>query len=156
MCSHLNLLGVWLIFNFHSIAELLQGANNIVQKLSSLPFQKVQHHISSTDVQPSMSGGIMVFVTGQLLVRLSFRERKGKEVYSGLEYLKRIYQHSKLVVLAIWSTQGGQMSEACFDESPVDNKTPYINADRRRSKRPEIQSILPSGTLWRKLHSHKR
>ena len=47
----------------------MQGAQNIVAKLVGLPFQKCQHHISSVDTQPSLSGGIMVFVTGQLMVK---------------------------------------------------------------------------------------
>lgn len=41
----------------------------IVQKLASLPFQQCQHRISSLDAQPSVSGGVIVFATGQLLVR---------------------------------------------------------------------------------------
>lgn len=40
----------------------------IMQKLTSLPFQQCKHHISSLDAQPSLSGGVLVFVTGQLLV----------------------------------------------------------------------------------------
>lgn len=52
------------------LSQFLQGGPNIIQKLTGLPFQKCQHHISSTDAQPSLSGGIMVFVTGQLMARL--------------------------------------------------------------------------------------
>jgi hypothetical protein len=38
----------------------------------SLPFQKVQHQIATFDAQPSNTeGGIMVMVTGGLLVRLA-------------------------------------------------------------------------------------
>jgi hypothetical protein len=40
----------------------------IIGKLTSLPFQQCKHHISSLDAQPSLSGGVLVFVTGQLLV----------------------------------------------------------------------------------------
>lgn len=40
----------------------------ILQKLTSLPFQACQHRVSSLDAQPSIGGGILVFVTGQLLV----------------------------------------------------------------------------------------
>ena len=39
----------------------------IMQKLTTLPFQACQHRVSSLDAQPSVSGGILVFVTGQLL-----------------------------------------------------------------------------------------
>lgn len=41
----------------------------IMGKLTSLPFQQCKHHISSLDAQPSLSSGVLVFVTGQLLVR---------------------------------------------------------------------------------------
>jgi hypothetical protein len=34
----------------------------------ALPFQKVQHQVTTTDVQPGMAGGILVMVTGALLV----------------------------------------------------------------------------------------
>jgi len=40
----------------------------ILQKLTTLPFQACQHRVSSLDAQPSVGGGILVFVTGQLLV----------------------------------------------------------------------------------------
>ncbi|KAK9902755.1 hypothetical protein WJX75_005016 [Coccomyxa subellipsoidea] len=40
----------------------------VIGKLTSLPFQQVRHHISSVDAQPSLSNGLIVFVTGQLLV----------------------------------------------------------------------------------------
>ncbi|KAL4800502.1 putative nuclear transport factor NTF-2 [Aspergillus venezuelensis] len=46
-----------------------QGAASIVEKLTSLPFQKVQHQIATLDAQPSNpQGGILVLVTGALLV----------------------------------------------------------------------------------------
>ncbi|KAI9353145.1 nuclear transport factor 2 [Pilaira anomala] len=46
------------------------GASNVVEKLVSLPFQKVQHRISTTDAQPGSpnSGSIIVSVTGALLI----------------------------------------------------------------------------------------
>ncbi|KAF2153709.1 putative nuclear transport factor NTF-2 [Myriangium duriaei CBS 260.36] len=46
-----------------------QGASSIIEKLTSLPFAKVQHEVSSLDAQPSNeSGGILVLVSGRLLV----------------------------------------------------------------------------------------
>ncbi|CAG8554967.1 9165_t:CDS:2 [Acaulospora colombiana] len=36
--------------------------------VQSLPFQRVAHRIASTDAQPSISNGIFVVVTGELLV----------------------------------------------------------------------------------------
>lgn len=49
-----------------------QGQNAIIEKLSSLPFQRVQHRISTVDAQPAnpQLGSVIVMVTGQLLVYL--------------------------------------------------------------------------------------
>ncbi|KAG8217244.1 hypothetical protein J3R82DRAFT_5333 [Butyriboletus roseoflavus] len=49
-------------------AQIL-GAPAIVEKLTSLPFTKVRHNVSTIDAQPSVSrGAIIVSVTGYLLV----------------------------------------------------------------------------------------
>ncbi|PHH70481.1 hypothetical protein CDD82_7087 [Ophiocordyceps australis] len=55
------------MLTFESASVL--GVNNILQKLANLPFQQVKHQISTLDAQPSNAeGGIMILVTGQLLV----------------------------------------------------------------------------------------
>ncbi|KAF9889971.1 Nuclear transport factor 2 [Aspergillus nanangensis] len=65
-----NLAGLYrdhsmLTFETNSV----QGTANIVEKLASLPFQKVAHQVSTLDAQPSnQEGGILVMVTGALLV----------------------------------------------------------------------------------------
>lgn len=46
--------------------QKFQGAQAIVQKLSSLPFQQCRVTPATMDFQPSVSGGIIVFVTGQI------------------------------------------------------------------------------------------
>ncbi|KAE8328744.1 hypothetical protein BDV39DRAFT_61804 [Aspergillus sergii] len=47
----------------------VQGVANINEKLTSLPFQKVAHKVTTLDAQPSNeAGGILVMVTGALLV----------------------------------------------------------------------------------------
>ncbi|EFE35463.1 uncharacterized protein ARB_05505 [Trichophyton benhamiae CBS 112371] len=47
----------------------IQGAAAILEKLTSLPFKKVAHQVATLDAQPSNeNGGIMVMVTGALLV----------------------------------------------------------------------------------------
>ncbi|XP_042019882.1 nuclear transport factor 2B-like [Salvia splendens] len=47
--------------------QKIMGSTNIVAKLTSLPFQQCQHHISTVDCQPSgPSGGMLVFVSGNL------------------------------------------------------------------------------------------
>ncbi|CAG8472756.1 13697_t:CDS:2, partial [Cetraspora pellucida] len=47
--------------------QSFQGAKNIIEKLTSLPFQRVQHHIATIDAQPNFQG-IFVCVTGELRV----------------------------------------------------------------------------------------
>ncbi|KAG5999181.1 Nuclear transport factor 2 [Claviceps lovelessii] len=55
------------MLTFESTSSL--GATNITEKLSGLPFQKVKHQVSTLDAQPSNdNGGIIILVTGQLLV----------------------------------------------------------------------------------------
>ncbi|EPE06200.1 nuclear transport factor 2 [Ophiostoma piceae UAMH 11346] len=44
------------------------GAGAIVEKLSGLPFQQVKHQVSTKDAQPTSNDGVIVLVTGQLLV----------------------------------------------------------------------------------------
>lgn len=47
----------------------VQGAKDIVEKLVSLPFQKVGHRITTLDAQPaSPAGDVLVMVTGELLI----------------------------------------------------------------------------------------
>ncbi|KAF7590568.1 Nuclear transport factor 2 [Aspergillus hancockii] len=47
----------------------VQGVGGIIEKLTSLPFQKVVHQVGTLDAQPSNEqGGILVMVTGALLV----------------------------------------------------------------------------------------
>ncbi|XP_016449077.1 nuclear transport factor 2A-like [Nicotiana tabacum] len=47
--------------------EKHQGSQNIVNKLTGLPFQQCKHNISTVDSQPSGPGGAMlVFVSGNL------------------------------------------------------------------------------------------
>lgn len=48
----------------------IQGAQAIVEKLASLPFQKTQHQVTTLDAQPGTPGGrdVIVMVTGQLTI----------------------------------------------------------------------------------------
>ncbi|KAL9612643.1 MAG: hypothetical protein Q9167_002770 [Letrouitia subvulpina] len=47
----------------------VQGTSGILEKLTSLPFSKIKHQVSTLDAQPSNeAGGILVMVTGALLV----------------------------------------------------------------------------------------
>lgn len=63
----------------------LQGAKDIVEKLVSLPFQKVAHRVSTLDAQPSSPNGeILVMVTGELLID----EEQNPQRYSQVFHLK--------------------------------------------------------------------
>ncbi|KAK3901628.1 nuclear transport factor 2 [Staphylotrichum tortipilum] len=54
------------MLTFESAQSL--GAQSITEKLVSLPFQKVQHQAGEPDAQPTPNGGIIILVTGQLVV----------------------------------------------------------------------------------------
>ncbi|TPX18069.1 uncharacterized protein E0L32_011839 [Thyridium curvatum] len=54
------------MLTFESASSL--GATAIVEKLSGLPFQKVKHQVSTLDAQPTVEGGVIILITGQLLV----------------------------------------------------------------------------------------
>lgn len=60
----------------------MQGARNIIEKLTSLPFQKVQHRISTLDAQPaSESGDVLVMVTGELLIDEESNPQRYSQVF---------------------------------------------------------------------------
>jgi len=44
----------------------LQGSVKIMEKISSLTFQKIAHVITAVDCQPTFDGGILINVLGQL------------------------------------------------------------------------------------------
>ncbi|ODQ79703.1 hypothetical protein BABINDRAFT_161417 [Babjeviella inositovora NRRL Y-12698] len=60
----------------------LQGAKNIVEKLTSLPFTKVAHRIDTLDAQPaSPNGDVLVMVTGALLVDEEQNQMRYSQVF---------------------------------------------------------------------------
>lgn len=47
----------------------VQGSKDIVEKLVSLPFQRVAHRITTLDAQPaSPNGDVLVMITGDLII----------------------------------------------------------------------------------------
>lgn len=46
--------------------QKFQGTQAIVAKLAALPFNQAKVNPTSMDFQPSVAGGIMVFVTGSI------------------------------------------------------------------------------------------
>lgn len=60
----------------------LQGATAIIEKLTSLPFQKVAHRISTLDAQPaSENGDVLVMVTGELLIDEEQNSQRYSQVF---------------------------------------------------------------------------
>ncbi|KAL9644285.1 hypothetical protein ABK040_005746 [Willaertia magna] len=48
--------------------DQVQGRVNILKKLTELPFNSVRHDIGSIDSQPSLSGGVNILVTGNVVI----------------------------------------------------------------------------------------
>jgi len=46
--------------------QQIQGAAKIMEKISSLTFQKIAHVITAVDCQPTFDGGVLITVLGQL------------------------------------------------------------------------------------------
>lgn len=62
--------------------QKIQGSQNIVAKLTSLPFQQCQHSITTVDCQPSgPAGGMLVFVSGNLQLAGEQHALKFSQVY---------------------------------------------------------------------------
>uniref|UniRef100_A0AC11EMP0 Nuclear transport factor 2 n=1 Tax=Ovis aries TaxID=9940 RepID=A0AC11EMP0_SHEEP len=55
--------------------QQFQGKAAIVEKLSSLPFQKIQHSITAQDHQPTPDSCIISMVVGQLKVMMPLPRR---------------------------------------------------------------------------------
>ncbi|KAG4149626.1 hypothetical protein ERO13_D05G345400v2 [Gossypium hirsutum] len=49
--------------------QKIQGSQSIFAKLTSLPFQRCQHSITTVDCQPSGAGGMLVFVSGKVCIQ---------------------------------------------------------------------------------------
>ncbi|KAL8697031.1 MAG: hypothetical protein Q9201_007345 [Fulgogasparrea decipioides] len=63
-------------------SNAVQGTSGIVEKLVSLPFQKIKHQVATLDAQPSSEqGGILVMVTGALLVDEEERSMNYTQVF---------------------------------------------------------------------------
>ncbi|PGH10425.1 hypothetical protein GX51_00184 [Blastomyces parvus] len=63
----------------------VKGTNAIMEQLLGLPFQKVEHVQSTVDAQPTAEGGVVVLVTGALMVDAEAKPMN----YSQLFHLRR-------------------------------------------------------------------
>mmetsp|Transcript_12246 Transcript_12246/g.29856 ORF Transcript_12246/g.29856 Transcript_12246/m.29856 type:complete len:123 (-) Transcript_12246:1657-2025(-) len=61
--------------------QKFQGTQNILGKLQQLPFGACKVNLSSKDFQPSISGGIMVFVTGNIAMEGEQHPLKFSQVF---------------------------------------------------------------------------
>ena len=57
----------------------MQGQVKIMEKITSLTFQKIAHLITAIDCQPMFDGGILINVLGQLKVRLLISRNSKRE-----------------------------------------------------------------------------
>ncbi|XP_042188412.1 nuclear transport factor 2 [Callorhinchus milii] len=48
--------------------QQFQGKTAIMEKINSLPFQKIQHSVTTHDHQPTVDGSVLTMVVGQLQV----------------------------------------------------------------------------------------
>ncbi|EKX35303.1 hypothetical protein GUITHDRAFT_79942 [Guillardia theta CCMP2712] len=55
--------------------EKIQGQANILNKLTSLPFQQVAHQVTSMDSHPTAGDGVLVHVCGNLKVEGEAEDR---------------------------------------------------------------------------------
>ncbi|XP_029637067.1 nuclear transport factor 2 [Octopus sinensis] len=46
--------------------ESIQGQDNIMKKITSLPFKTIKHVVTKLDALPTTTGGILILITGQL------------------------------------------------------------------------------------------
>ncbi|KAG0228152.1 Nuclear transport factor 2 [Actinomortierella wolfii] len=46
--------------------QQFQGDAGILEKLTSLPFERIKHQVGTKDIQPGPGGSLLVVVTGQI------------------------------------------------------------------------------------------
>ncbi|RMZ90685.1 hypothetical protein DV736_g2088, partial [Chaetothyriales sp. CBS 134916] len=77
--------------------ETVTGPQAIVEKLTGLPFQKVQHRVDTLDSQPSNAeGGILVMVTGALIVDDQPHPMNYTQVFNLLKSSGSYYVHNDI------------------------------------------------------------
>lgn len=96
--------------------QQFQGTQAIVEKLTGLPFQSVQHRVVSLDAQPTHAGGLLVFVTGQLLTDGESKPLNFSQVFSlmnaGGSYVRVV--GGLMVVVVIYSPLSSLLSPFSF------------------------------------------
>ncbi|RYP75849.1 hypothetical protein DL771_002113 [Monosporascus sp. 5C6A] len=85
------------MLTFESAAVM--GTVNIGNKLVNLPFEKVKHQVDTSDAQPSINGGILVLVTGKLLVDEEQRPMSYTQVFQLLPEGGSFFVHNDIFKL---------------------------------------------------------
>ena len=94
--------------------QKIQGSQNIVAKLTNLPFQQCQHSITTVDCQPSgPAGGMLVFVSGNLQLAGEQHALKFSQVHSTFAislsffYLSAVLFSSRVLMrlFVLWLTR---------------------------------------------------
>eukprot|EP01130_Rhizamoeba_saxonica_P004091 TRINITY_DN1683_c0_g2_i1.p1 TRINITY_DN1683_c0_g2~~TRINITY_DN1683_c0_g2_i1.p1 ORF type:complete len:123 (+),score=29.39 TRINITY_DN1683_c0_g2_i1:28-396(+) len=63
-------------------SQQILGADAISEKIVGLPFQSVKHRVVSIDAQPSPGNGVLVFVSGELLIDESQNAIRFSQVFN--------------------------------------------------------------------------
>jgi len=71
------------MLTFESASVL--GSPSITEKLAGLPFQAVKHQVATLDAQPTPNDGVLVLVTGALLVDEEQRPMNFSQVFQLLK-----------------------------------------------------------------------
>ncbi|CAH2034048.1 unnamed protein product, partial [Thlaspi arvense] len=86
--------------------QKIQGSQNIVAKLTSLPFQQCKHNITTVDCQPSgPAGGMVVFVSGNLQLAGEQHALKFSQVFPNL--IPSIYTTFDFIMFHLMPTAQG-------------------------------------------------
>ncbi|TLS25231.1 hypothetical protein PpBr36_07070 [Pyricularia pennisetigena] len=78
-----------------------RGKTAIAEKLSGLPFEVVKHQVSTLDVQTTVHDGIIILVTGQLLVDEEQRPMNFSQVFQLLKAEDRWYALNDIFKLVL-------------------------------------------------------
>lgn len=124
------------------MGEKFQGPAAIGQKLGALPFAGCKVTPSTTDFQPSVTGGVIVFVTGHILVRVTPDRVRGSSsgASAGATALALPHPRSSLPLHA---------------PSPFFPRNTHTNpTDRGREPAPQVQPGVPPDARRQQLRGH--
>lgn len=111
------------------MGEKFQGPQAIGQKLGALPFAGCKVTPSTTDFQPSVSGGVIVFVTGHILVSFVGWRRRSRAPAS--------------------ASAGGETDSACWPFAHCNKPTTtQTEGESQPLKFSQVFHLMPVGTSF--------